>query len=494
MSGIVFVPWANGEFGVTSVGNAVSNALQVPTTVFSSTAPKDKETGRWEVEKRENAAAFKANEAPILISTKAFGMGIDKPNVRYVIHYGLPSSIESFYQEAGRAGRDRQEAWCTIVLSEHDVARNMKMLQDQTPLESSRAEYSKVPRRENDDITRQLFFHLGSFAGIDHERDRVWGVISSLVPLGSVRTVDIPMPSSESDRRGTERALQRLAVLGVVKDYLVEWGSRKYVVEVARVSPADIVDALSDYVARYNRQRGDREAAPLSRLAQLPLEEFALEAATRLIAFSYETIELSRRRSLLEVWLAARESATAGGEVLRDRVLAHLGEGDLTPRLVELLDASVLSMNAWLQLVGTVSDAEEARELRGTASRLLEAYPDHPGLLFARAWSEAVDPLGDTAQVHGNWIACLQSAMAKYGLSTDLVGDFVDSVLSSRTQIRLEALVAILAGAWNQRFRSRMVAARLGEAALRDASGALGVLELERGLVASRELIEGVAA
>ena len=65
--------------------------------------------------KIENAKLFKNNSVSLMIATKGYGMGIDKPNIRYTINYGIPSSIEAFYQQAGRAGRDRKPSFCGII-------------------------------------------------------------------------------------------------------------------------------------------------------------------------------------------------------------------------------------------------------------------------------------------------------------------------------------------------------------------------------------------
>lgn len=120
----------------------------------------------WEKIKTKTQEKYIGNDINLLVPTKGFGMGIDKPNIRYIIHYGFPGSLESYFQQIGRAGRDRKHSHCILLwdsptdecrsyITDNEVPECFELKED-----TGKYEYNKCPygRPVKCDYAKQIFF------------------------------------------------------------------------------------------------------------------------------------------------------------------------------------------------------------------------------------------------------------------------------------------------------------------------------------------------
>ena len=144
---------------------------------------------------------FITDKVPVVVATNAFGMGIDKSNVRYVIHHNLPESIEAYYQEAGRAGRDGEPSRCTLLWNESDIVTRRRLLDNDYENERLTPEEQETVRQSKRRLLDGMVGYCRTTDCLHRYMTRYFG--QELSPnAGSTAGEDIAADSSQSGKCG----------------------------------------------------------------------------------------------------------------------------------------------------------------------------------------------------------------------------------------------------------------------------------------------------
>lgn len=417
-SGIVFVPHARSglQLGIDTFSSVARKALGVDDDAiaqYSGQPPNDAiSPGAWDTKKAQHADDFRNNTRPVMVSTNAFGMGIDKPNIRYTLHVMLPSSIEAFAQESGRAGRDQRDSFCALV-APSDVGRGIAKIEQNAP----------PPKFAKGDVDVQLGFLQQGFASPDSETTATGTVAAELLNAARPGSqVTIPRGATNKQAEMREKALFRLLLIGLVDDYTIEYGSNTFTVYLTHFDEGTLRTTTAEFVGRAasnNRAAMDRVAA-VAGGSTLELVDGLVGA---LIETVYERVEPARRRALHE--MLQLSELRDGGDAIRARINAYLTEGPVA----SLLDQAVRGEAGLVATMDALLDTPpDELEWTGAAARYLESYPDHPLLLAVRALGEAWRPDGSRDEFRRQ-ITAFATALADFGLSPQENAELAGRVL-----------------------------------------------------------------
>ncbi|MCY1703938.1 helicase-related protein [Deinococcus sp. SL84] len=289
-------------------------------------------SGNWDQLTLQTQEDFLSSRLPVLVSTKGFGMGIDKQNVRLVTHYVMSGSLEAYYQEAGRAGRSGEHAHVALVTvppAKECVQRHMDQLttlspEDNLPFPCLSRNAAGFPAlscpyglTELCDVAQQALFIQENFPSARQDLEDLIGTFGQL--RNSQNQDQDPEINVPSHRTGiVQRALSRLATLSVIQTYVKR--PRGFKVRFnPEWTPADALRGLDKELRGFDQQTGAPgqtlpELQAMLGSPDLELTEYVEKAGKLLIDTLYSNVRSMRIYSLLNLY---RFSALPPGQCRR---------------------------------------------------------------------------------------------------------------------------------------------------------------------------------
>lgn len=258
--GLIFTPTVNGAKGCYKLSTSLEQEFRTPIKFYSGQVPVVEKqaimtSDTFEKYKKQVQSEFKRNEFTLLAATKAFGMGVNKGNITYTIHYGIPGSMESLYQEAGRAGRDKKrfaekKAKCLVLFSK---SADEEILQKVWDRETTLSALTDLMPNITGDINTNLFLFQ---SGMDIIKDEYKLIMEFIETYASptLKNKRVIARELSANKFKTEKAIYRLSQLGIIDDWTVSnFFTGEFEVDFSDFSEASIKQNLKSTINKYDR-------------------------------------------------------------------------------------------------------------------------------------------------------------------------------------------------------------------------------------------------
>lgn len=307
-SGIIFTLFVNGNDGCYQLSQELSRKYKSEVNYYSGKVPVIKKEPimsdkKFNDYKRRTQRDYQDNNFPLLVATKAFGMGIDKSNIRYTIHYGIPGSLEALYQEAGRAGRDKQSAGCYILYSFEDEGKdNLNKVFDLNSTVNDVKEICDQLGFKKRDIFKNIFLWLSDRKSLEEDFQAMKCIIDDCAMPGAIQTIVCKKLSLSLSY--LQKIIYKLSIIGIVEDWIISnWDKDNGIIEVSFCNYSDesIKKSLISYIQKYDKNFSlDAENKHMDEYRQILEEDIhPYEKVCKIVLkWQYENIAYSRRQSI----------------------------------------------------------------------------------------------------------------------------------------------------------------------------------------------------
>jgi ATP-dependent DNA helicase RecQ len=400
-AGIVFTPTVNGAKGCYELAGRLASSLKQDVRYFSGSAPKGSLQGdAFDAYKHQVQKDFKANRYRLLTATKAFGMGVNKGNIAYTVHCGIPGSMEALYQEAGRAGRDKQQfqdnpADCFVMLTRESNTALLDKIWDSATTVAELKESAKRLSRDSD-VNTNMFLLTSGLDTINDDYKLLDTIYQHLLQNSDASTIVATASQFRADKPKFEKAIYRLFQLGIVSDWIVEdFFNGKLLIEFSCPNEEQLGKNLEARLRKYDTTYTLVEVfKSRNPFHQLLCERLQKRAITQtqfiflvLLLWSYDHFVYNRRQSLKTVYeqcseLAADRITEAD---FKERLEAYFKFNESSLLLSQLAENPTDPSN-WLSVFfekdaakGSEAIVSQAKlvTLREQLARFLESYKDN---------------------------------------------------------------------------------------------------------------------